>query len=87
MNHILVMGIKNGTNVSFSVQSNILPEVKAQILQMRYQNVQGLLGFTEERKKICNIQFIIMFLSVKNCNFFFQFFKHILNSLFSILKS
>ena len=34
--NVLVMGIKNGANAFFSVQS-IFPEQKAQILQMRYR--------------------------------------------------
>ena len=48
---ILVMGIKNGANASFSVQSKIFPKLKAQILQMRYQNVQKGSGFTVTLKK------------------------------------
>ena len=45
------MGIKNGANASFSVQSKIFPKLKAQILQVRYQNVQNGSNFTIERKK------------------------------------
>ena len=44
------MGTKNGTNASFSVQSKIFPKLKAQILQIRYQNVQEGSGFTVEEK-------------------------------------
>ena len=56
-------GHKNGANVSYSVQSKILPEIKAQILQIGYQNVQEGLGFTAKKNKF---QSIIMFSSVKN---------------------
>ena len=47
-NQILAMGTKNGVNASFSVQSKIFPKLKAQIFQMRYQNVQEGSSFTEE---------------------------------------
>ena len=40
------MGIKNWVNASFSVQSKTFSKLKAQILQMRYQNVQKGLGHT-----------------------------------------
>ena len=50
-NQILVMDIKNGSNTSFTVQSKIFPKLKAQIWQMRYQNIQEGSGFTVERKK------------------------------------
>ena len=55
---------KNGANASFSVQSKIFPNLKAQILQMRYQNIQEGSGFILERKK--NLKFSIYhhFLSV-----------------------
>ena len=49
---ILAIDTKNGTNASFSVQSKIFPKLKAQILQMRYQNVQEGTSFTSERKKL-----------------------------------
>ena len=42
------MGIKNGDNASFSVQSKTVPKLKAQILQMGYQNVPEGSGFTVE---------------------------------------
>ena len=47
-------GHKNGANASFSVQSKIFPKRKAQILQMRYRNVQEGSSFTAERKN-CEI--------------------------------
>ena len=37
-------------NASFSVQSKIFPKLKAQILQMRFKNVQEGSSFTVERK-------------------------------------
>ena len=40
------MGTKNGANASFSVKSTLFPELKVQILQMRYQNVQESSSFT-----------------------------------------
>ena len=46
------MGIKNGANASFSVQSKIFPKTKAQILQMRYQNVKEGSSFSAERKNM-----------------------------------
>ena len=48
---MLAMGTKNGVNGSFSVQSKIFTKLKAQIIQMRYQNVQEGSSFTAERKK------------------------------------
>ena len=48
---ILAMGTKNGANGSFSVQSKIFTKLKAQIIQMRCQNVQEGSSFTAERKK------------------------------------
>ena len=60
------MGIKNGAAASFSVQSKILPKLKAQILQMRQKNVQEGPGFTIERKE----SEIFTFLSVKSRNRF-----------------
>ena len=44
-------GHKNRANASFLVQSKIFPKLKAQILQMRYQNIKKGSGFTVERKK------------------------------------
>ena len=44
-------GQKIWANASFSVQSKIFPKLKAQILQMRYQNVQEGSSFTVKRKK------------------------------------
>ena len=38
----------------FSVQSKMIPKLKAQILQVRYQNVSAGSGFTVERKKSKN---------------------------------
>ena len=52
--NVLAMGIKNGTNASFSVQCKIFPKLKVKILQMRYQNVQEGSSFTAERKN-CEI--------------------------------
>ena len=46
---------KNGANAPFSVQSNLFPKLKAQILQIRYQNVHEGSSFTAERKKIFSI--------------------------------
>ena len=40
------MSIKNGVNVSVSVQSKIFPKLRAKILQMRYQNDPVVSGFT-----------------------------------------
>ena len=45
------MGIKNGANASFSVQSQIFPKLKAQILKMRDQNVQEDSNFTVDEKR------------------------------------
>ena len=45
------MSIKNGANASFSVQSKMFPKLKAQILQMRYQNVSESSGSTVEKKE------------------------------------
>ena len=47
---LLAIGTENGANASFSVQCNIFPKLKAQILQMRYQNVYEGSGFTTEKK-------------------------------------
>ena len=63
------MGINNGDNASFSVQSKIFPRLKAQILQMGYQNIQVGLGFTVEGINLWKFQ-SIMFSSVKNRHFF-----------------
>ena len=60
------MGIKNGANSSFSVKIKIFSKLNAQILQMRYQNIQKCSNFTVNGKKLEISQFIIMFLSVKN---------------------
>ena len=49
---LLAMGEKNGANAPFSVQSKIFRKLKAQILQMRYQNVQEGSSFTVERKSL-----------------------------------
>ena len=46
------MGIKNGANASFPLQSKIFPKLKAQMLQMRYQNVQEGSSFTAEKKNV-----------------------------------
>ena len=51
------MGTKNGANATFSVQSKKFPKLKAQILQIRYQNLQEDSSFTVERKK--NVKFSI----------------------------
>ena len=59
--YVLAMGIKNGVNASFSVQGKIYSKLKAQILQMRYQNVLEGSGFTVERKKIRKFQFLSCF--------------------------
>ena len=45
------MGTKNGANASFSVQSKVFPKLKAQILEIGYQNVQEGLGFTAKKMK------------------------------------
>ena len=44
------MGIKNAANASFPFQSKICPKLKAQILKMRYHNVQEGSSFTAEKK-------------------------------------
>ena len=73
------MGIKNGGNNSFSVQSKLFPKLKAQILQMRYQNVQKGSSFTAKREKI--VKFSPCFHQSKTV----FFLEHKLNSLFYIL--
>ena len=77
---------KNGANASFSVKSKIFPKLKAQILQMRNQNVQESLGFTVERKKIKKkINLSLCFHQSKIVTFF-DFLVHKLNLLFCILN-
>ena len=74
--YVLVMGIKNGVNASFSVQGNIFSKLKTQILQMRYQNVLQGSGFTVERKKKSeNFNFYHVFISQKFYYLFFLNFK------------
>ena len=63
--------------MSFSVQSEIFPRLKAQILQIRYQNILEGLGFTVERKNRIIISIIIFseilsFLNGLNHNFPFD---------------
>ena len=45
-------GHKKWAKASFPVQSKIFPELKAQIVLMRYQKVQKVSGFTVDRKEI-----------------------------------
>ena len=49
--------------------------VKAQILQLRYQNFQEGSNFNEERQTIRNFQLIVMFSVVKNI--FFSIFQSV----------
>ena len=79
------MGTKNGANASFSVQSKIFPKLKAQILQMRYQNVQEGSSFTVKRKKSENFN-LSSCLHQSEMVIFFDFLKHKLDSLFYIIN-
>ena len=59
----LAMSTKYRINASYSVQSKIFPKLKAQILQMRYQNFEEGSSFTTEKKNvkfsICHHVFMI----------------------------
>ena len=69
--YYLAMGTKNGAMPLF--QSKICPKLKAQILQMRLQNVQEGLSFTAERKN-CEIFNLSSYFHPSKI-VFFRFFK------------
>ena len=82
---LLVMGITNGDNASFSVQCKIFPKLKAQISQMRHQNVLEGLSPAVNRKKTENYNLSSCFHQTKMV--FFRFFRAYLEFAILHIKS